>query len=351
MFACTRCDEPVSREGALCEECRLDLYPPISARGGKYSPLALGAISLVCDPLLIPSILAMRRGVSELREVARREREGHWGDEHRDVRTGAVWGIVLGGARPALVVFFAIAVMFLDAWAPGHAEPWRPPYRPGVRITSDILADDVARRQRGLDALTYEGADLTGAQRHALLRFAIDGDAPRSQRTLVAERILATDHLRRLEPSALVGVADLDAPARSAAFVHLAAESASAERGEAARQTTVELMRRETNPDAFPVWAYDQAEVGAWALSALASLDPHHPLASQSLHVGAALCDSGEASAETFAPIRGRALDLIREGEDEQLVLAAVAVSACLEQDREVTEALALRGDPEGGDR
>ena len=110
-------------------------------------------------------------------------------------------------------------------------------------------------------------------------------------------------------------------------------------------------MRRETNPDAFPVWAYDQAEVGAWALSALASLDPHHPLASQSLHVGAALCDSGEASAETFAPIRGRALDLIRGGEDEQLVLAAVAVSACLEQDREVTEALALRGDPEGGDR
>ncbi len=344
MFACTRCDEPVSREGALCEECRLDLYPPISARGGKYSPLALGAISLVCDPLLIPSILAMRRGVSELREVARREREGHWGDDHRDVRTGAVWGIVLGGARPALVVFFAIAVMFLDAWTPEYSQPWRPPYRPGVRITSDILADDVARR-RGLEELSHDSTALSGAERRRLLRFAIEGDAPRSERSFVAERVLAGDLAHLLEPESLGGVGALDAPARSAAFAHLASQIAShdvgAPRGAAARRIALDLMRREQDPEAFPVRAYEAPGVAAWAFATLSALEPTRPLASRSLLVGAALCVPAGGPSPTFGSIRARALDALRGGEETEVALAARRLAPCLEGEAEVTEALA----------
>lgn len=111
---CIECERKLAPEpgtAGLCPSCRDQRYPTfVARRGDRWSPLALGVLSLVCDVIFIPTILTIVRAIGELREVGRREAEGLWSDEHPTVRTGAVFGIVLAAVRPAVIVFaFAVA--------------------------------------------------------------------------------------------------------------------------------------------------------------------------------------------------------------------------------------------------
>jgi hypothetical protein len=144
--------EPAPAVAGLCPRCREAQFPPISMRGGKWSPLALGVTSIFCDILMIPSIMAIFRGISELRQASQRERAGFYSDEHASVRTGAVWGIFLGGLRPMILVFIvATAMLGIFDEPRGSHVPMPEPDEVGevlALLRSDDAGDqDVALRQ------------------------------------------------------------------------------------------------------------------------------------------------------------------------------------------------------------
>ncbi|MGE3629924.1 MAG: hypothetical protein AB7P00_08420 [Sandaracinaceae bacterium] len=124
---CRTCGEPHAAargDGGVCPACAAGYYPPITDRAGSWSPLQLGVMSLLCDVLLIPTVLALVRGVRDLREVARREAFGLYRDEHAEVRTSAIAGMSLAALRPAIVLL----VVFVAATQPpyDHAAPSPP---------------------------------------------------------------------------------------------------------------------------------------------------------------------------------------------------------------------------------
>ncbi|HJL15778.1 MAG TPA: hypothetical protein RMH99_08985 [Sandaracinaceae bacterium LLY-WYZ-13_1] len=134
---CGRCGRdyaPRPWASGLCEPCREAQYPPIEERGGRWSPLTLGVFSLFCDPLLIPTILTIRRGTSELGRVRRREQAGYWHPEHASVRTGAVWGIFLAAVRP-LAVLVILGTLFFHALL----EPATPPPVAGPSELDEVI--------------------------------------------------------------------------------------------------------------------------------------------------------------------------------------------------------------------
>ncbi|MCA9608517.1 MAG: hypothetical protein KC619_23090 [Myxococcales bacterium] len=122
---CSQCETAFRQEpgdAGLCGSCREAQHPSIEGmRGKKWSPLQLGLFSIVCDVMLIPSIMAITRGLGELREVGKREAAGVWRPEHERVRTGAVFGLLAGAARPAV-----LALIFVAAFASPRAQPRAP---------------------------------------------------------------------------------------------------------------------------------------------------------------------------------------------------------------------------------
>ena len=118
--ACRGPREALPGDGGVCEACEAGYFPSIQDRGGRWSPLQLGLMSLICDIFMIPTVLAISRGLADLREVVRREREGYWDPEHPEVRTSAVWGALLGAARPLLVVFLILVVTLGVALEPAN---------------------------------------------------------------------------------------------------------------------------------------------------------------------------------------------------------------------------------------
>ncbi len=115
LAPCRQCETARRAEpgdAGLCGSCREAQFPSIeAARDKKWSPLQLGLLSLVCDVMLIPSVLAIARAVSELRAVSRHEAAGVWRPEHERARTGAVFGILAGAARPALLGLVMVAAL------------------------------------------------------------------------------------------------------------------------------------------------------------------------------------------------------------------------------------------------
>lgn len=84
--------------------------PPVTDRGGKWSPLSIGLLSLAFDPAFIVSIFAMIRAGEDFRRVRDREAMGEWSPLHARVRNEAVWGLVLGLARPLFLAFIMVAL-------------------------------------------------------------------------------------------------------------------------------------------------------------------------------------------------------------------------------------------------
>ena len=117
---CSQCG--AEGAGPRCDACLESDYPSIIVqRGGKWGPLGVALFSLICDVLMIPTVLAIVRAVGELREVARRERLGFHREEHAKVRTGAVWAILIASARPlAFVMVFLIAGVSAMTSKPMH---------------------------------------------------------------------------------------------------------------------------------------------------------------------------------------------------------------------------------------
>lgn len=167
--AIERASEP--GDGGLCAECLAALHPGIEeARGDQWSPAKLGFTSLLCDVLMIPSILAMVRGARELAEVSKREEAGVWRPEHARVRSGAVLAFLTGGLRPVIL----LATLLVTTLAPAADRR--------AAIVDDELAE-VLERANGddpdqrllahahLEQMAVTGG-LTSEQREELLAIA-----------------------------------------------------------------------------------------------------------------------------------------------------------------------------------
>lgn len=222
----------------------------MSERGGKYSPLNLGVISLLCDPLLIPSIIALSRGFSELREVDRREAGGHWSPEHREIRTGAVWGIALGGARPAVAVLLFAMVMTDVAFSDPDAVVERPLRFPDetVEVVDDVTGADEARRDVALAQVGEIGWQLDLEQRRRLLDWSASASIEPERRTRLVTQVIETDARRELMPDDLGPVSQLGPAARAAVFTHLLSPSLPSPRFAGALRVLGDMLAR---PDAF----------------------------------------------------------------------------------------------------
>lgn len=161
--------------------CRTAKFPPEQlALHGKWSPLAVGALSLVCDPMLITTVVALTRGVGRLGVAARYERDVGYHPSLPSIRTDAVWGIVLGSLRIwvvlALLAAFLLAALLMQPSVSGTLVSYPDEH---TEILSRLVSGD--RDERAL------------AARHALDAF--DPDAPSTPRA--ADRPIFEDALTR----------------------------------------------------------------------------------------------------------------------------------------------------------
>lgn len=169
-----------------CAVCQLERVPPEPlALHGKWSPLAVGALSLVCDPMLITTVIAVSRGVGRLGAAARYEREVGYHPSMPSIRTDAVWGLVLGSLR-IWVVFGILAALLLTALfllrpAPGVLVSY-PDER--TEILSGLASDD--RDERAL------------AARHARETLELDSAAS-SAPNIADQQILITAFARAID--------------------------------------------------------------------------------------------------------------------------------------------------------
>lgn len=301
--ACGRCGAPHAPEpgtAGLCVACRDEEFPPIGERGARWSPLALGALSLLCDPLLIPTVIAIKRGFEELGEVRRREQRGYCGAEHESIRTGAVFGILLAASRPlvfaALFFVTTLSALFAHGEAPGLSGPSE-----AEEILARLNGPDAEARalaRRHLDAL---GPHLTREEAERALRAAEalgdgdGGDEARRTRTALVRaaiaagpvegptgRVVTLERLRPLYPrlsregreAVLAWVADREHPAAAELFL--------------------ELVRREAaaaEPPALPRAALRRpSPLAARAVPALFAFEPPHPYRRAAVGLAAALC-------------------------------------------------------------
>lgn len=166
--------------------CQFARVPPEPlALHGKWSPLAVGALSLVCDPVLITTVIAVSRGVGRLSAAARYEREVGYHPSMPSIRTDAVWGLVLGSLR-IWVVFGILAAFLLTALLLRPSAPGVLVSYPDERteILNGLASDD--RHQRAL------------AARHALVTLELDSAASSAPR--IADRqILITAFARAID--------------------------------------------------------------------------------------------------------------------------------------------------------
>lgn len=161
--------------------CQTAKFPPEPlALHGKWSPLAVGALSLVCDPMLITTVIALTRGVGRLGAAARYEREVGYHPSLPSIRTDAVWGIVLGSLRLwvlfALLAAFLLAALLMQPDAPGALVSYPDEH---TEIRSRLVSGD--RDERAM------------AARHALAAF--DSGAPSAPRA--SDRPIFEDALTR----------------------------------------------------------------------------------------------------------------------------------------------------------
>lgn len=295
--ACRGPREPASGDGGVCESCELDIYPSIQNRGGRWSPLQLGLMSLICDIFMIPTVLAISRGFSELREVGRRERAGYWDDEHPAVRTSAVWGALLGAARPLLVVLLILVVTVGAALEENPSE---------VEVSNtDELGEVLERlespnehtRQTAIRHLGAVPINAAGAQRlyDALdAPTALDGAEAREMRGAVVRAAIGAfdsevDPDARLEQ--LAAHADsVDAEALRA-LVNVAADRACAR----SYAVLVELMRRPEPPPLPLGRLIDHRSMAHLYLAPLLELDLDSPARRDAVHLAARVCGSVDA--------------------------------------------------------
>lgn len=190
LAPCRQCETAFRAEpgdAGLCGSCREAQYPSIeAARDKKWSPLQLGLFSVVCDVMLIPSVLAIVRAVSELRAVARHEAAGVWRPEHARVRTGAVFGMLAGAARPALLGLVMVAA--LTSPRAGAREPFGSGNEL-EEILARIESRDEWERELAVEHLeeVIETLDRAGAL--VLLRAAGERTDPEARTTLLLSAI------------------------------------------------------------------------------------------------------------------------------------------------------------------
>lgn len=97
--------------GNPCAVCvALSSPPEALSLGGKWSPLAVGGLSIVCDPLLITTIVAISRGFGRLSLAKRYEREHGYHPALPGIRANAMWGLVLGSLRLWVLAGVVLAV-------------------------------------------------------------------------------------------------------------------------------------------------------------------------------------------------------------------------------------------------
>ncbi len=283
-------------DGGVCGACELTTFPAISERHGRWSPLALGGLSLFCDVFLIPTFFAIGRGFQDLREVARREAAGYWHREHPSVRAGAVWGILLGLARPGLGLLVVLTMLFVVG-----AEP-RPGGATVPELSGDELTEILARvydrdpetRHTALRHLA-EVAPLTeGIARGQLfdaLRRPTDltpAEARESRGAIAAA--LVTSLPATYDPVAditrlALAAESLDRRGR-AAIVDAAARHESAD----AMEAITRVMRLD-DPPALPVQALSaRGAVLGDVLPELLAREPESPVRRDALRVAAAVC-------------------------------------------------------------
>lgn len=137
QLECTDCGVSFLRTpgcAQLCETCGCEHYPPLRERK-RWSPLALGLLSLGANIGFVPSFLAVRRGIADLRELGRREGAGLWRREHMWVRDRAVLGLVAGSITPLLLVVTALSFSYRTRFNPDVHE----------RMERDELAEVLPR--------------------------------------------------------------------------------------------------------------------------------------------------------------------------------------------------------------
>ena len=114
--ACARCRQAIdtrtaafAAEGMICRSCeaRESIRDANAAAIGStmgLGPLGWGVVSLFCNVLFIPSILAITSGISDLRRLKEPGVRESLGDRQSSVHSKAVVGIVLAFVHPLLVV-------------------------------------------------------------------------------------------------------------------------------------------------------------------------------------------------------------------------------------------------------
>lgn len=166
---CGRRTDAARGGGSPCAVCQSAKLPPEPlALHGKWSPLAVGALSLVCDPVLITTVIAVTRGAGRLRAAAKYEREVGYHPSLPGIRTDAIWGIVLGSLR-VWVVLGIIAAVFLAALLLRPTTPGPLVTYPDERteILNGLASDD--RDERALAAEHAAEAVRSGAPSAARL--------------------------------------------------------------------------------------------------------------------------------------------------------------------------------------
>ena len=111
-----------SADGLICASCEsVELGRNTrSLSSGTFGPLGWGAVSMVCNPFFIPSILAITGGYRELQTIKALEGAGE--RMTAGARTNAIVAIILGSFHPVLVVgligFVMVAAVFGAAFGP-----------------------------------------------------------------------------------------------------------------------------------------------------------------------------------------------------------------------------------------
>ncbi|MCZ7682860.1 MAG: hypothetical protein M5U28_30295 [Sandaracinaceae bacterium] len=101
VFALMTGDGPVCK---LCENRQLATDARASASSSSFGPLGWGVVSLFCNVLFIPSILAITGGIRDLRSVSAARALGVHDASDSDRQTKAIFAIVLGAMHPVLLL-------------------------------------------------------------------------------------------------------------------------------------------------------------------------------------------------------------------------------------------------------
>lgn len=302
LSQCRQCEAAFRQEpgdAGLCDSCREAQHPSIEgARAKKWSPLQLGLFSIVCDVMLIPSIMAITRGFGELRQVTRHEEAGVWRPEHERVRTGAVFGLLAGAARPAI-----LALVFAAALASPPAGA-REPFGSADELNEiyDALdhGDEEARRL-AMGHFLEIGPTLTRSEAVLARLRALESDDSQVATTLLLGSLMSRDPTSFDDVRPLYGRVDADG---KTAILGLAAHEGTG----AAIEGMVELIEQDASEQYLE--ARDLAAVPQYApiyLERLVALPDENPGHRLGLDTAQLLCEQ-DAPRSLFSPIQNALL-------------------------------------------